>query len=167
MSVLEFISSLKWPLLILILTAFSWWRFKKNPQLGNHLRTVLEGRSVRVSIAGQEMELSHVVEAAAVAASSDAELAHTAHVNDLGQEVDTVQLRRAAVEDLMTHAAHWGWSAAQLGFETPPNPAIQWNEQGQPEIGFASGTLDRARHQAILRRLSRIHPAGPGPGAHN
>ncbi|WP_210587153.1 hypothetical protein [Streptomyces sp. GESEQ-35] len=151
MSVLQFISSVKWPLLILILVAFSWWRLRKNPVLAATLQKVLEGRSVRISLAGQEVELTRVEEAAAIAASSDAEIIRAATTDGDGEgglatdEIDVVQFRRAAVEQLMARAAEWGWNAAREGFRYRPRPAIKWNLDGQPEIGFATGTIENAR----------------------
>lgn len=155
MSVLEFISSVKWPITLLILVGFTSWRVRRNPNLAETFKSFVMSRNFRLQAFGADVEATTAETAAAggLAARTDDELAQVADPSAPGQP-DVAQIRREAVESLMTSAAQWGWSMAQMGFKTPPNPAIQWNADGQPEIAFGSGGGDSARQAAINRRLT-------------
>ncbi|MFF3871211.1 hypothetical protein [Streptomyces sp. NPDC001978] len=161
MSVLEFISSLKWLVTLLILVVFISWRARRNPDLSNTLKTFVMSRNFRLQAFGADVEATRAeVETAvagALAARTDEELAEAAEPAASG-EPDVAQLRREAVEAVMTSAAHWGWSMAQMGFKNPPNPAIRWDEEGQPKIVFGSSDLTRRVIPAAWARRTLKDP---------
>ncbi|MGI5515314.1 hypothetical protein [Streptomyces sp. CA-106131] len=158
MSVLEFISSLKWPVTLLILVGFTSWRARRNPELSKTLKTFFMSRNFRLQAFGADVEATRAevetAAAGALAARTDEELAQAAEPPASG-EPDVAQLRREAVEAVMTNAVHWGWTVARMGFQNPPNPVIQWNAEGQPKIEFGTAPMNRAREVAINRRWAR------------
>jgi len=140
-SVLEFIAALKWPVVVLVALGVVSRGFKRNPDMGRWFRGWLDSRDVRGKIGPTEFEAtaSRAVEAAAgIAAASDEHIADNLAAS-LGQagtaQSDGVhQLRREAVEALMRDSAKWGWVSAQMGFRSPPDPDIRWQEDGRPNI---------------------------------
>lgn len=149
MSVLEFISSLKWPIVVLVLIATVWRAFKKHPGAGRWFADYLESRDLRGKAGPVEFEAmtkAAVEQAAAITAASDEELAaiagpaEQALFDEEPSRPDPTVLRREVVEGLMRTSARWGWEMAQMGFRTPPNPHIEWSEDGHPSIMFGSGT---------------------------
>ncbi|MFI2202680.1 hypothetical protein ACH47Z_18245 [Streptomyces sp. NPDC020192] len=170
MSVLEFISSVKWPITLLILVGFTSWQSKRNPGISETIKSFVMSRNFRLQAFGADVEATKAETTAAaageLAARTDEELAQAAQPTTTGQP-DVAQIRREAVEAVMTSAAQWGWAMAQMGFKNPPNPAIQWNADGQPEIGFASVVdLDRLgdRDRTLTHWLQRVDHARRGQG---
>lgn len=155
-SVLQFIVALKWPLFLLIVFGFVWWRVRRNPSLGQATRQLIEARNIRMNVGGQELELTRVEEAAAIAASSDETIAAVAAQGasaDPQGDPDVLSIRREAIEQLMTHAATWGWAASQVDPQTPPEPVIVWDESGQPLIRTSPYSSSRGRMAAVQRRI--------------
>ncbi|MFB6548663.1 hypothetical protein [Streptomyces sp. NPDC056405] len=157
MSVLQFIAALKWPLFLLIVFSFVWWRTRRNPALGQTTRQLIEARNIRMNVGGQELELTRVEEAAAIAASSDETIAAAAQAEgaaDQPDDPDVLSIRREAVEQLMISAIQWGYASAQIDPRTTPNPVISWPDDGTPVIRSRSTTeASRARQAAVRRRL--------------
>lgn len=156
MSVLEFISSVKWPITLLILVGFISWRARRNSELTETIKAFVMSRNFRLQAFGADVEATKAETTAAgeIAARTDEELAQAADPVATG-EPDVTQIRREAIEAVMTNAAQWGWAMAQMGFKNPPSPAIQWSADGQPEIAFGSAAFDAARQAAIQRRLAK------------
>jgi hypothetical protein len=50
-----------------------------------------------------------------------------------------VTARRTEIARLMTYSAEWGWSMAQIGFQSPPRPVIEWDGD-EPQILFGQAT---------------------------
>lgn len=151
MSVLEFISSLKWPIVLLVMLAVLVRGIKRNPEFGEWLRNWLDRRDVSAKFGGlaevQASSKNAVEQAAAVSAASDYELTAIAAEAEPQRVMDPelmgydpAELRREVVEDLMRTSAQWGWEMAQMGFRTPPDPHIEWSDSGTPHILFGSGS---------------------------
>lgn len=144
MSVLEFISSIKWPIVALILLGVIVRGVKKNPGFGQWLRDWADrhdfsGKAGPVQF--QATSKAAVEDAAAVTAASDAELSAIAAASEQQDALDPdlvfydpSELRREVVEGLMRTSARWGWEMAQMGFRTPPDPQVRWTHDGRPEI---------------------------------
>jgi hypothetical protein len=163
MSVLEFISSIKWPIVALILLGVIVRGVKKSPSFGQWLRDWLDRRDVSGKagpLEFQAMSKAAVEQAAAVSAASDAEINAIAAASEtqavLDPELmgyDTAELRREFVEDLMRASAQWGWEMAQMGFRTPPDPQVRWTDDGRPQIMFGAGT---AITRALVTPAQRV-----------
>lgn len=71
--------------------------------------------------------------------------------------IDEERKRRAEVEHLMGVAAEWGWQMAHIGFTGPPEPVVEWDEDGYPRIlyGQSWSQSKDALRRAASRRLSR------------
>lgn len=148
MSVLEFFSSLKWP--IVLLAVFFWIAraLKRNPGFADWLKRWLEHRDVRGKIGFTEFEaLMPSKDIVQAAAATDEELAALAGrqdpVSSEGPADDTANaltaLRREVVEEVIRMSAQWGWDTAKMGFRTSPDPQVIWTEDGRPEIQFGVG----------------------------
>lgn len=152
MSVLEFISSLKWPFVVLVALLVMSRALRKSPGLGEWARSWLDKRDVRGKVGPAEFEATAsqaaVEQAAAVTAASDEELAAIVAAEPQQEAPDTAPasqpdvsvMRRENVESLLRASAQWGWEMAQMGFRTPPDPHVQWTEDGRPEILYGAGT---------------------------
>lgn len=155
MSVLEFIAAVKWPITVLLLAGFVTWRTRRNPAWLTWLKDLISERNLRLNIGGQEVELTAAEAAVRTATQSDVELGGA--VEDASAEggKDVTAIRREAVETVMVEAAHWGWNMAQLGYNSPVDPGIKWDDDGHPRILFTQRALsdDEARMAAILRRM--------------
>ncbi|MEU5737015.1 hypothetical protein ABZ784_03335 [Streptomyces tendae] len=167
MSVLQFIAALKWPLFLLIVLGFVWWRTRRNPSLGQTTRQLIEARNIRMNVGGQELELTRVEEAAAIAASSDETIAAAAQRTDPQEDPDVVSIRREAIEQLMLRSIHWGWSTSRNDPRHRPEPMIIWDASGQPLITTMNSDESAARLAAMQRRLARLlRPEdGSSPGS--
>lgn len=133
MSVLEFIASLKWPVTVLLLVGLASWRLRRSPELGHSIRALIGSRSIRLNIAGQEVELGEAAGAATFAAAPDEALTEITSQRDAEQDI--TEIRREAVEEAMNAAALYGWHAARSGAARLPDLSLQWDERGQPEMG--------------------------------
>ncbi|BBB01058.1 hypothetical protein RVR_8297 [Actinacidiphila reveromycinica] len=162
MSVLEFISSLKWPVVVLVGIFVVSRGFKRNPDMGAWFRRWLDSRDVRGRVGPAEFEanLNATRDALVTAAASDDVLAAADQpVSDLlVPSPDTTALRRDAVEVVMRTAARWGWDMADMGFRNPPVPVIQWDDDGTPKILFGEGASRNPTPMA-----DRYVPEWPGP----
>ncbi|WP_405590001.1 hypothetical protein [Streptomyces sp. NBC_01190] len=140
MSVLEFIASLKWPVVVLVLLGYGSRTMKKHPNLRKWIAAYVEKRDVRGKMGPAEFEAITPATSAIVraAVASDVELAAIA--GEQTSTPDTSVLRREVVEDLLRSSAQWGYEMAQIGMRTPPNPYIRWGSDGRPEILFGVGT---------------------------
>ncbi|MFE1046342.1 hypothetical protein ACFW5S_10975 [Streptomyces olivaceus] len=158
---MQFIVALKWPLFLLIVFGFVWWRVRRNPSLGQATRQLIEARNIRMNVAGQELELTKAVDAAAIAASSDEDIAAVARDATTDQQVqpDVMTIRRAAIEEIMTSAAHWGWATGRRGLSLPPDPEIEWTPDGEPLIKW---TPENSRHRWVLEQHFGSHTASDG-----
>lgn len=150
MSVLEFISSLKWPVVVLVGIFVVSRGFKRNPDMGVWFRRWLDSRDVKAKGAGFELEATAsraVAAAASVAAASDERLVAeldasvTQADGEPASPAEVEGLRREAVETLMRDAASWGWEMAGMGFRTPPDPQVEWDIDGYPTIRYGAGGL--------------------------
>ncbi|MET9120188.1 hypothetical protein [Streptomyces sp. NPDC004528] len=162
MSVMEFISSLKWPIVVLIIGLTAMRQLRRSPETRSSLAEWFRRRNFRVQVAGQELEmtLADTVDNMTAAASGDGQLAAYAQGPGEGRasneadpapkedptgETDLTGLRRSAVEAVMRNAAQWGWEMAQSGFRSPPDPQVRWTDDGTPEIMFGTGSSNRLR----------------------
>ncbi|MFI0897102.1 hypothetical protein [Streptomyces sp. NPDC020983] len=159
MTVLEFISSLKWP--VALLAVFFWIAraLKKNPGFRNWLKRWLENRDVRGKIGFAELEALHrgseVVQAAV---ATDEELAELARSDQSGADdnatTDTTSavtaLRREVVEEVIRTSAQWGWDTAHMGFRNPPDPQVEWTDDGRPVIRFGMGAPDPISRTIVM-----------------
>ncbi|MET8401400.1 hypothetical protein [Streptomyces sp900116325] len=164
MSVLQFISSIKWPITVLLLTGWISWRVKRNPGYSEHFKNLIERRNFRVNIAGQELEVSGVeaaVEAAAITATASDETLADAAQRDGAKPIDVSEIRRDAVEGLIQTAAMGGWLVGSSGDPHPPKLALHWKEDGSPYLvtQFDKKSRSRLDHQASLVRaeLERLN----------
>lgn len=155
MSVLQFISSIKWPITVLLLSGWISWRAKRNANWGALAKGLIERRNLRLNIAGQELEISGVqeaVEAAALAATaSDKDLTEASQGNGV-EGPDVSQIRREAVEAIMQKAATLGWFAGASGEALPPGLALRWQDDGSPDLVTV---INRPRQGARARVLAR------------
>ncbi|MET7715252.1 hypothetical protein [Streptomyces sp. NPDC005407] len=172
MSVLEFISSLKWPIVVLIISLTALVQLRRSPEARSSFGAWFRGRNFRVQVAGQEFEatLADTVDNMTAAASGDVQLAahaqspHESGISTEGDEspggqlsgeADLTGLRRSAVEAVMRNAAQWGFEMAQMGFRSPPDPQVRWADDGTPEIMFGTGRLKVAIDEEAWARLAR------------
>lgn len=155
MSVLEFIASLKWPITVLLLVGLASWRLRRNPDLGNAIRALIGSRSIRLNIAGQEVELGEAAGAATVAAAPDEALAEVGSRRDAEQDI--TEIRREAVEEAMNAAALYGWNEARSGAARLPELSLQWDESGRPEMGVKPMMIT-----PILVKVGGLVTPGPG-----
>lgn len=120
MSVLEFIASLKWPVVVLVLLGYGSRTMKKHPNLRKWIAAYVEKRDVRGKMGPAEFEAITPATSAIVraAVASDVELAAIA--GEQTSTPDTSVLRREVVEDLLRSSAQWGYEMAQIGMRTPP-----------------------------------------------
>jgi hypothetical protein len=150
MSVLEFISSLKWPIVVLVVLAWASRAPNKHPDLARRLAAYLDRRDIRGKAGPVEFEAITPAAIVQAAAASDDELAVLAAEDQDSEEEtrsrpDLSILRREVVEQLLHSSAQWGWEMAQLGFRTPPDPQVRWTDDGRPEILYGrEGPVSRA-----------------------
>jgi hypothetical protein len=151
MSVLEFISSLKWPVVLLAMFFWIARALKKNPGFRDWFKHWVENHDFRGKIGPAELEaFSRESELVQAAAATDEELAELAGADRPGTEdvptavttTAVAALRREVVEEVIRSAAQWGWETAHMGFRTPPNPRVEWTDDGRPVIRFGEGTGD-------------------------
>lgn len=171
MSVLEFISSIKWPIVALVALAVVARGSKKHPGWREWIKKYIEGRDISGRAGPFELQTSTPGGQAIVqaAASSDEQVAQAAREaltatpdgTSGGAPVDVAALRRDLVEEVIRNAAQWGWEMAGMGFRSPPVPYVRWSAEGEPEIRFgasaevsASDRLLRALANAPDRHLS-------------
>ncbi|MBY8882042.1 hypothetical protein [Actinacidiphila acidipaludis] len=140
MSVLEFISSLKWPVTLLILAVGlgRWWH--RSPDARASFREWIANRDIRLHLGGQELEatLADTTGSMAAAAASDEQISALAHEPG-GPEVELEELlrwRRDAVEDVMRSAALWGFELGKSGVPRLPATTVTWSENGEPSINI-------------------------------
>lgn len=161
MSVLEFIASLKWP--VVVLAAMVWIaRTLKKPAVTEWLREWMTSRNFRAKLGAAEVETmtAAVQEAAAEAVAAPCE--------DDSTQVEPEQLRRENIDRLVRQSALWGWTVAASG-GAPPNAQIDWDHE-QPRITLRQSPADQ---QAALRaawwsqhlRGAPDPATGPAPGS--
>lgn len=161
MSVLEFISSIKWPIVALIALVLFSRAVKRSPGLGAWVREWFDSRDMRGKFGPAEFEAtaSGARDAAQIAAASDDDLAELAaegrdSASGAAEEVgraDITALRREAVEEVMRQAAGWGWSAAKAGYVELPRAVIEWDEQGRPSMVSRPSIRDVG--ERVMQRL--------------
>jgi hypothetical protein len=71
------------------------------------------------------------------------------------QERDEEEQKRAAIEEVMTAAARWGYSMARVGFTSPPVPVITWSEDGSPEILYGK-SAEEPIHAPVVATRGRL-----------
>jgi hypothetical protein len=166
-SVLEFIAAIKWPVFLLVLLGVTVRGAKKHPEVSARVAAYFEKRDISGKAGPVEFQATSkdaVEQAAAVSAASDEVLAASTFSFDLGDlftepPPDPTVMRRDAVEDVMRLSAQWGWEAAQMGFRSPPNPHIEWSEDGRPEIKFGAGTGVGVSHTYVVGEDDRANAA--------
>lgn len=141
MSVLEFIAAIKWPVTVLILafTAGRWWH--RSPEARTTFRSWIEGRNIRLSVAGQQLEatLADAQRTLIAATGSDDELAQAEPESTADEDegdrshVSVTMRRREAVEAVLRSAATLGWEAAG-GSRPTPYVQVSWSPEGEPSI---------------------------------
>ncbi|WP_280877907.1 hypothetical protein [Streptomyces pseudovenezuelae] len=156
---MEFISSLKWPITVLILAVGAYWTVKRNQGLKVELKQFLATRNVRAVVGGQELEFTHAEAAVALAAQPDEHLMRLEEesgVRTLATTSEVTRLRRGAIEGIMRDAAVWGWRVGRTGSERPPNPVIRWTEDGVPEIHTSPEQAEaetRGRDEEVFEKI--------------
>lgn len=140
MSVLEFISSLKWPVVLLAVLGWIAHTLRK-PAVTDWLKEWLSTRNFRARFATGEIETTSVAAAVQAATATD---------EQLGQQEEPQRLRQEAAEQLMRQAAMWGWRAHRAGMEIPV-PQVEMRGD-QPIITFANSLelLTPAQQQSNL-----------------
>jgi hypothetical protein len=136
-------------------------------QSGQFTRFKAGGANINVEI---EKVLERVEEAATVAATAGnvgggpSEIEYRTrgpqHKARGGPDWELVQsaetARRLAIERLMKDSAVWGWLMARIGFQTPPEPEIEWTRDGHARITYGKGQADPKLLEALARRLERL-----------
>ncbi|GAA2108782.1 hypothetical protein [Streptomyces synnematoformans] len=167
MSVLEFISSLKWPITVLLLATAGYVIVKRDTRLRAFLKYVISNHDMRMSALGMDMELTRAESAAESAAEIAAQPDHQldAIANEGGFTVgpeghrvafespNTRELRREAIEEVMRESAEWGWHLSRMGFKRPPIPEILWTEDGKPRITYGRSEHPTDTEKQLMNRL--------------
>lgn len=137
---LEFISSLKWPIVVLAAIAWLARATKTNPGFGKWLKDWIDKRNLNAELPGMKISTSDAQQAVQTATAPDGDL----------PEGRAQEIRQEAVEQLMRQASILGW-IAHMNNESPPSPTIQQVE-GQTVIDFAR-TITAEQRAALLRRV--------------
>lgn len=168
MSVLEFISSIKWPVTVLLIAAMVTLRVKRNPNILKRLGAWFSGRNIRLNVVGQEFEAtiaeiqgsmdaatspdSELVESVALASGPEGERP-TPGAGQTEQEVESA--RRQAVARVARTAVRLGWHWAR-GEEGSSEPVVhvRWNQDGHPSLRVFSAEDSAREVMRMLRSLS-------------
>lgn len=138
MGALEFVSSIKWPVTVLLLAGLATRALRRNPAARASIGYWLRSRNVRLRLFGQEIDTSVATTQGSmdVAAEDDLGLAVAVGGGSEGDpdSADVEIVRRAAVESVMRSAARLGWQLAQDGRQTPPELTVRWTEDGHPRL---------------------------------
>jgi hypothetical protein len=126
-NVLEFISSLKWPVVVLVLVGSGARAVKKHPGFGKWLREWFDRRNANLRFGPAEGSLTLPQETATAVRTATASDEQLAAPDPTGQ-------RQEAVEIIMRDAARWGWQMAHRGLPSTLVPVIRWTDDGRPEI---------------------------------
>lgn len=178
MSVLEFISSLKWPITILLLATAGYVIAKRDHGLRAFIKHLLANRNMRISLPFVEAELTKLEEAAELAAQSDEQLEQVAaERSEEAGGPDATGLRREAIEQLVREVdratravaglradapvprVFWRDSHARITFTRPGPPGEEHEEPNVEELeelgeAAADAEADRlAKEEAEDRRL--------------
>lgn len=148
---LEFIAAIKWPITVIFLAIVTLAVAKRSPNGRRAAGQWLNRRNLRVSIAGQELDIS-VAEtegSMSLAAGNDSALAAIVAVpdpecdeGDHPADSEAVEAaRRTAVEALSQNAVRLGWQWARRGESAPPELAVSWTNDGHPTLTMRDGTL--------------------------
>lgn len=138
MTDLEFISSLKWPIVVLVLAGAATIKLRKKPQFWTWLQGWLDRRNIHAQAFGAQLQTTDAAAPAAAVTAPDAEL----------PDGDAQEIRREAAEQLMRQAAMWGWHAHRVG---APIPVPTIDTMGElPVISFS--TESPAQQQSALLR---------------
>ncbi len=156
---LQFIASLKWPLLILILAglvAVAIWR--STPETRAALRSAVATRGLKVGLPGGidvDWSAPGSTDAVRQATAPDEQLIEFATTQgEAAPTAEQVQvLRRDAVERVMREAAFWGYSMARTGFRSPPVPNIQWDGD-RPRITYGFTTTEQAVRHLVANQTN-------------
>jgi hypothetical protein len=125
MSVLEFVSSLKWPIVVLTVLGYGARLVKTHPGVGTWLKAWLDRRNINAQVLGAQLQTTDSTPPAAVMTAPD----------DALPEGQAQEIRREAAEQLMRQATAWGWHAHRVGARMPV-PQIEMRGD-QPVITFA------------------------------
>lgn len=172
MSVLEFISSVTWPITVLLLVTVGYVIIKRDKGLRAFIKHVISNRDMRMSAPGLDIEFTRAESAAELAAQPDEQLLQV--VSDSGAAVgindgsieprDATLLRREAVEEVLREAAELGWHFAKTTNGGPPELAIRWDEDGRPDVVYDMGaTMQKppvtpvSPMDRLLQRMGRMN----------
>jgi hypothetical protein len=147
---LQFLASLKWPLLILILAGLVTVAIKRaSPETRAAFRHALLNRSLKVSVAGASFEAGAPTpqEALALATAPDAQIAASAAAGQEDATPEQVEMiRREAVDYLTRTAASMGWRAGLAGASSPPIPVwptlIPWSAEATARLRAEEGRMN-------------------------
>jgi len=126
MSVLEFISSLKWPFVVLTILGYGARTVKGHPGVWTWLKEWLDRRNINAQVLGAQLQTTDSTAPTAAVTAPDTAL-------PIGQ---AQEIRREAAEQLMRQATIWGWHAHRVGAELPV-PKIEMRGD-QPVITFTN-----------------------------
>ncbi|MGW3936456.1 hypothetical protein [Streptomyces phaeochromogenes] len=141
---MQFVVAMKWPFLIVVLLiGMAWWLPKESrgKSIATWVHRMIEGRDVNVTLGALSVSATAALESriADAVAPVRGELNVTAPFGEAGTEEppepDT-QMRRDSVEEIIRSSATWGWEMSHLGLKFPPNPKIEWGDDGRPKILF-------------------------------
>lgn len=165
---LEFISSIKWPVTVLLLAAMGTMLLKRNPGTRQSMGAWFSRRNLRLQVAGQEFEATVAETQGSIdlAAGNDRELAEAlpdadasegaqlpADVHSASEAVEAA--RRAAVESVVRNAVRLGWQWAG-GTGAEPEAVVSWTNAGNPTLRIVQQPLDVGRR--TFDRILRIRP---------
>jgi hypothetical protein len=186
-SVLEFVSSIKWPVTVLLLAFMATVLLKRNPGTGKSVGAWFSRRNLRLNVAGQEFEatVAETQGSIDVATTPDRDLAEVA-VNatqpEQEQRASTHELadqevenaRREAVGRVAQNAVRlgWLWARGDRG-ASEPVAVVSWGADGQPrlrviaredtpaEVALMAANLghnvDSKAIEALLSQLQHAH----------
>lgn len=151
MSVLEFISSLKWPIIVLTVLIYGARTMKGHPDIWTWLKEWLDRRNINAQVLGAQLQTTDSAAPTAAVTAPDTAL-------PAGQ---AQEIRREAAEQLMRQAAIWGWHAHRVGAEVPV-PQIEMRGD-QPVITFTNYLAVRTaaeQQRDLVQSWYRQHLAG-------
>lgn len=166
-SVLEFITSIKWPVTVLLLAGVVLLALRRSPDTRRSMAAWLNRRNIRLHFAGQEIEatIDQIQGSMDVAAENDSALAASVVRSELQPAEGAAAepspaavefARRAAIENVLRNAANLGWQWARSGKNQPPLVEVSWNADGQPTLAFRdSGNLG-VQNLVTVAALERI-----------
>lgn len=164
MSTLEFVSSIKWPVTVLILAAMATVVLKRSPGTRQSVGTWFSRRNLRLNVGGQEFEATVAETQGSIGAaiSLDSELAEAAGRSpeagaeeqssgsaSADREVETQ--RRKTVGALARNAVRlgWLWGRGEHG-ASEPLTSVTWDPAGNPMLRVIPKDGAAAEIQRVL-----------------